>query len=55
MCVILCVCREKVYGLLIRDSKLVIDDFVECFSSSDPGIVMSAAKVLPEVSILAAG
>ena len=38
-----------------RDSKLVIDGYLECLCSSDPEIVMSAAKVLSEISILAAG
>ena len=41
--------------LIFRDSKLIIDGYLECLSSSDPEIVMSAAKVLSEISILAAG
>ena len=41
--------------LFVRDSKLIIDGYLECFSSSDPEIVMSAAKRLSEISILAAG
>jgi hypothetical protein len=40
---------------LLRDSKLIIDGYLECLCSSDPEIVMSAAKVLSEISILAAG
>lgn len=38
-----------------RDSRLIIDGYLECLSSPDPEIVISAAKVLSEVSILAAG
>ena len=34
---------------------MIIDGYLECLSSSDPEIVMSAAKLLPEISILAAG
>ena len=41
--------------LFLRDSKLIIDGYLECLSSSDPEIVMSAAKLLSEISILAAG
>ena len=41
--------------LFVRDSKLIIDGYLECLSSSDPEIVMSAAKLLSEISILAAG
>ncbi|XP_046854864.1 integrator complex subunit 1-like [Xenia sp. Carnegie-2017] len=54
-------CRDKAHCLIARhlkhnprDSKLIKDGLVECLCSSDPGIVTSAAKVLPEICILAA-
>ena len=43
------------FNVVFRDSKLIIDGYLECLSSSDPEIVMSAAKVLSEIAILAAG
>ena len=54
-------CRDRAHSLIARhlkhnprDSKLIIDGYLECLCSSDPEIVMSAAKVLSEISILAA-
>ena len=38
-----------------RDSSLVIDGYMECVTSTDPEIVISTFKVLPEISVLAAG